>query len=428
MSERSEEELALVDTAKRVMPAGGFGNSREDIIISEGKAGRVWDESGKEYIDYLIGSGPMLVGHAHPDVVAAVNEQITRGTTFFVNNRHGILLAEEIVNAVACAKQVRFTSTGTEADAYAMRLVRAYRNRDTILKFEGGFHGMSDTGLMSLAPKKEVNFPQATHDSAGIPRSVDGDVLVAPYNDIDAVASLIREHGDSLAGVIIEPMQRIINPQAGFLEDLRELTEKHGIPLIFDEVVTGFRLAYGGAQEYYGVVPDVCTLGKAIGGGFGLAAVTGHEEIMAHFDVERVGSERFLLQMGTLSGNPIAATAGLATLKVLREPGTYERLRATGEKLMNGLRDRLAEHGFEATITGAPCMFDAIFTSGEINNYRDTTRGDVKLMRRFNKLLLERGILKSPSKYYVSLAHDERDISETFDAWSDALGVMAAER
>ena len=428
MQARSDRELALVEKARQFMPAGGLGNTGAEIIVREGRGGRVWDESGNEYIDYLIGSGPMLAGHAHPKVNAAVRKQVELGSTFFANNRYAIELAEAIAEAVPCAEQVRFVSSGTEADAYAMRLARGYRGRDKILKFEGGYHGMSDWGLMSLAPKRPANFPRPVPDSAGIPDTLGDEVLVAPYNNLDAVASLIGEHGDEIAGVIVEPVQRIIPPAKGFLEGLRELTDKHGIVLIFDEVVTGFRMAYGGAQEYYGITPDLCTLGKACGGGYPLAAVAGREEIMAHFDAGRVGEERFLFQVGTLSGNPIAAVAGLATLEVLREPGTYERLHATGRRLMEGLQERLGEHGFEAEVIGVPSCFEAVFARGPITDYRGTLRGDAKLGKRLNALLLERGILKGDSKYYLSIAHTDEDVRQTFDAWSDALAVLASER
>ena len=281
---RSEQEMALVTLGNRVLPGGGFGNLTSDIVIAEGQGGRVRDVSGNEYVDFLLGSGPMFVGHAHPEVVAAVQAQIPKGVTFFANNEQGIRLAAAIVDAVPCADQVRFTSTGTEADTYAMRLARAFRKRDKILKFEGGFHGMSEYSLQSMAPKRPGNFPQASPDSPGIPRSVAGDMLIAPFNDADMAASIIRENRDDLAGVIVEPFQRLIPPRPGFLQALREVTTECGIPLIFDEIVTGFRFAYGGAQEYYGVVPDICTLGKIVAGGFPLAAVTGRADIMRHFD------------------------------------------------------------------------------------------------------------------------------------------------
>src|SRR5208282_5267088 len=242
---------------------------------------------------------------------------------------------------------------------------RAFRRRDKILKFEGGYHGMSDYSLMSLAPKRPGNFPQPIPDSAGIPRSLRDEILVAPFNDLEVVAGLVREHKDELAGVIVEPFQRIIPPAPGFLEGLRKITAENGVVLIFDEVVTGFRLAYGGAQEYYGVVPDLCTLGKVIGGGFPLAAIAGRAEIMAHFDRDRVGDEGFLMQVGTLSGNPVAAAAGLATLHVLREPGAYARIEATGRTLMTSLAAILDEFGIPARVLGEPSVFDAVFTRDE---------------------------------------------------------------
>src|SRR3954462_4677547 len=343
---------AVVATARRVLPGGTFGNYAAEVVIREGKGGRVWDENGKEYLDFLLGSGPMLVGHAHPEVNAAVQEQIQRGTTFFANNRKGIELAEAIVEAVPCAEQGRFVSSGSEADLYAMRAARAFPRRDKILKFEGGYHGMSDYSLMSLAPKRSGNFPLPVPDSAGIPKNVRDDMIIAPFNDADAVAGLVRDHKDELAGVIVEPFQRIIPPAPGFLAALRKITADNGVPLIFDEVVTGFRLAYGGAQEYYGVEPDLCTLGKVIGGGFPLAALAGSAEIMAHFDRGRGGAEDFMPQIGTLSGNPVAAVAGLATLAVLRRPGAYERIFANGEAIRHGLVTALQDAGIEATVPG----------------------------------------------------------------------------
>ena len=422
---RSETETALVELAKRVLPAGGFGNVPNDIVVREGKGGRVWDESGNEYVDFLLGSGPMLVGHAHPEVTAAVQTQIAHGTTFFTSNRKGIELAEAIVEAVPCAEKVRFVSTGSEADLYAMRAARAFRKRDKVLKFEGGYHGMSDYSLMSLAPKHSGNFPQPTPDSAGIPQSVRGEMVIAPYNDLEAVQSIIREHKDQLAAVIIEPFQRIIPPKPGFLPALRKLTKENGIPLIFDEVVTGFRLAYGCAQEYYGVTPDLCTLGKVIGGGFPLAAIAGSEEIMAHFDRAKVGDAGYLMQIGTLSGNPVAAAAGLANLEILKRPGAYEKLFATGRELKNTLAELLKSAGIPSVVMGEPPLFEVVFTTAaEVHDYRGVLAGDAEMSRHFNKLLRERGILKGESKYYVSLAHTAEDVKFAADAWKSAIAEL----
>jgi len=418
-------QVELIDKARRVLPGGTFGNFPGDIVIREGRGGRVWDESGKEYVDFLLGSGPMLVGHAHPEVTAAAQARIAEGTTFFANNRYGIELAEAIVAAVPCAEKVRFVSTGSEADLYAMRAARAFTRRDKILKFEGGYHGMSDYSLMSLAPKRPGNFPQPVPDSAGIPRSLRDEILIAPFNDLQVAASLVREHRQELAGVILEPLQRIIPPAPGFLEGLRRITAENGVLLIFDEVVTGFRLAYGGAQEYYGVVPDLCTLGKVIGGGFPLAAIAGRADIMAHFDRGAVGDDGFMMQVGTLSGNPVAAAAGMATLAILQRPGAYERLFATGRELMATLAELLNRNRIAAQVSGEPPLFDVVFSPEPVRDYRGTLRGDAGMLRRFNALMRERGVLKGEQKYYVSLAHTPEDVRHTCDAWDSAITALA---
>jgi glutamate-1-semialdehyde 2,1-aminomutase len=369
----------------------------------------------------------MLVGHAHPEVTDAVAAQIARGTTFFANNAHAILLAEEIIAALPCAEKVRFVSSGTEADLYAMRLARAFRRRDKILKFEGGYHGMSDYGLMSLWPQRPGNFPQAAPDSAGIPRSVRDDMLVCPYNDLETAENLIREYRDDLAGVIVEPMQRVIPPVPGFLQGLRAITAEYGIPLIFDEVVTGFRLGYAGGQGFYGVTPDLCTLGKVIGGGFPLAAVAGRDDIMAHLDRSRVGEEGFTPQIGTLSGNPVAAVAGLASLAILKRPGAYERIFDNGRQLWSGLETALKAAGFTVCLSGEPVMFDALFTAGPIRSYRDTLAADAGLSKRFTALLRKHGVFKSESKIYVSLAHDAADIAKSLAAFTAAAQDLVAQ-
>lgn len=417
-------EETLVQTAHRVLPAGNFGNFASDIALARGEGGHVWDSEGREYIDFLLGSGPMFIGHAHPEVTAAVLEQVPLGTTFFTNNPHGIRLAARIVEAVPCAEQVRFLASGTEADMYAMRVARAFRGRDKIVKFEGGYHGMSDYSLMSLAPKRPGNFPLAIPDSPGITARVRDDVLVAPYNDADHVVKLIEAQHDEIGGVIVEPFQRLIPPVPGFLEALREVTARFGIPLIFDEVVTGFRFAYGGAQSHYGVTPDLCTLGKIVGGGFPLSALAGRADIMAHFDKAKVGEAGFLMQLGTLSGNPVASVAGLATLDVLRRPGTYEKVFALGRSLMEGLTKVLNEKGLPGQVVGEPPLFDIVFAEGRMQDYRDTLRADAKLAGHFNRHLRAAGILKGDSKYYVSLAHTSEDIARTVEAFAGAAKAL----
>ena len=418
---QSDRERQLVERAHAVLPGGNLGNVAKDIVIERGQGSHIWDASGNEYIDYLLGSGPMLIGHSHPEVLEVVREQLANGTTFFANNEFAIELAEEIVRAVPCADKVRFSSTGTEATLYAMRAARAYRRKDKILKFEGGFHGMNDYSLMSIWPSELEEFPRSVPGSAGIPQSVQNEMLIAPFNDLDTTRGIIERHHDDIAGIIVEPFQRLIPPKPGFLQGLRGLADEFGIPLIFDEVVTGFRFAYGGAQEFYGVTPDICTLGKAVAGGFPLTAIAGSEEIMAHMDGGEVPSEDFMPQIGTLSGNPIAAVAGLKTLEILRRPGTYESMRATGATLRKGLQRMLDEAEIPARVTGEDVLFDVYFTDNEITDYRSTLSADSATMGRFNAGVLERGIFKGDSKFYISAAHDENDVEQTLEAFKDTI-------
>ncbi|MBY6056342.1 aspartate aminotransferase family protein [Leisingera daeponensis] len=413
-----------IDRARAVLPAGGFGNFDPGIVIREGKGSRVWDEDGKEYIDYLIGSGPMLLGHGHSEVMEAVLEQLPKGMTFFANNARGIELAEEICRAVPCGEQLRYVSTGGEADMYAIRLARAFTGRTKIVKFEGGYHGMSAEAQMSLAPAKRVNFPQAIPDSAGIPPSVAAEVLVAPFNDFEYIKQLMAEHGQEIAAIIAEPLQRIVPPLPGFLELLREETQKHGSLLIFDEVVTGFRFSYGGAQDLYGVTPDLATLGKVIGGGFPLAAIAGRADIMRHFDKAQVGDERWLMQLGTLSGNPVAAAAGLKTMEVLRRDGAYDQLNGTGKRLMQATSTALEEAGVPFQIVGEPALFEVVFTGAKVRDYRDTQAGDAERTKRYNAVLREEGIFKSPGKTYPSLALTEEDLELTEAAIKKAAAAL----
>ena len=420
----SPTETDLIQRAHRVMPGGTLGNIGRDIVITEGNAGRVRDASGNEYVDFLLGSGPMLIGHAHPEVNEVVREQIEKGTTFFANNDQAILLAEQIVDAVACADKVRFTSSGTEATFYALRTARAYRNRDKILKFEGGYHGMHDYALMSMSPANPHDFPRPTPDSAGIPRAIEDEVLIAPFNDLDTATAIIEEHHDELGAVIVEPFQRLLPPKPGFLQGLRDVTAQYGIPLIFDEVVTGFRFAYGGAQEFYGVQPDMCSLGKVIAGGFPLAAVAGKEEMMTHFDAASTEADAFMPQIGTLSGNPVAAAAGLKTMEILRREGAYERIFATGNRLKDELQRMLDEAEIPASVVGEAPLFDVFFTDQEITDYRSTLSADKQMLARFNELLLSRGILKGDTKFYISLAHTNADVQQTLDAFASAISEL----
>ncbi|MEL0292290.1 MAG: aminotransferase class III-fold pyridoxal phosphate-dependent enzyme [Alphaproteobacteria bacterium] len=421
---RLHTQTEWIERAKEVLPAGGFGNFDPGIIIARGQGSHVWDEAENRYIDYLIGSGPMLLGHGHPEVLEAVFEQLPQGMTFFATNSRGIELADAICEAVACCQQVRFVTSGGEADMYAIRLARAYTGKDKILKFEGGYHGMSAEAQMSLAPTAEVNFPQAVADSAGIPQSVADEMLIAPFNELDAVASLLDEH-DDVAAIIVEPLQRIIPPLPGFLAGLRKLCDKHGVLLIFDEIVTGFRLSYGGAQERYGVVPDICTLGKIIGGGFPLAALGASAEIMQHFDKAIVGADKWLMQLGTLSGNPVAAVAGLKTMEILRRPGSYDRLRQIGGSLQQMQSTALSQAGIAHRICGDETLFDVLFTDLEATNYRNARHDNPDRASQYNAVLRSQGILKSPSKLYPSLAVSEQDLDETQAAVQKAVAAVA---
>ncbi len=421
---QSDRERRLAERAHAVLPGGSLGNVAKDIVIERGEGSHIWDASGNEYIDYLLGSGPMLIGHSHPEVLEVVYEQLAKGTTFFANNEFAIELAEEIVNAVPCAEKVRFSSTGTEATLYAMRAARAYRRKDKILKFEGGYHGMNDYSLMSIWPSRLEEFPQSVPGSAGIPRSVQSEMLIAPFNDIETTRAIVERHHNEMAGIIAEPFQRLIPPKPGFLEGLRQLADEFEIPLIFDEVVTGFRFSYGGAQEFYGVTPDICTLGKAVAGGFPLTAIAGRDDIMAHMDGGRTQSEDFMPQVGTLSGNPIAAVAGLKTLEILRRPGTYEAMRATGATLREGLQRMLDEAEIPARVTGEDVLFDVYFTDTEISDYRSTLTADSATMGRFNEGVMDRGVFKGDSKFYVSTAHSADDVDQTLNAFKETIEDM----
>ena len=422
-----DRQSDLIARAARVLPAGGFGNFANDVVIARGQGGRVWDENGAEYVDLLIGSGPMLIGHSHPEVIEAVQRQLPLGQTFFANNGAGIELAEQIVADMACADKVRFVSSGSEADMYAMRLARAHTGREMILKFEGGYHGMSDHALMSLAPQVMVNYPVAVPDSAGIADHVRDSTVVAPWGDAEVLVQLLDEYEGRIAAIIAEPLQRIIPPAPGWLELLRAETARRGIVLIFDEVVTGYRLAYGGAQELYGVTPDMCTLGKIVGGGFPLAAIAGSDAILAHFDKALVGPEGFTYQVGTLSGNPIAATAGLKTMEILRRPGAYDRIRANGRSMMETAGNAFARAGIPVQVVGDPVLFELVFTGQPVTNYRGVLTSNKTADARYNALMRQHGVLKPPGKIYTHLALTEADLAQVNHALEETARIMGAE-
>jgi glutamate-1-semialdehyde 2,1-aminomutase len=425
---RSPEETELLERARKRLPGGVLGTSRyaDDVgfVVKHGRGSKIYDVSGREYIDYVLASGPLILGHAHPAVVGAVRRQIEAGSTYFMVNEPIIELAEEICRAMPCAEQVRFTSTGSEATFFSLRVARTYRKRDKILKFEGGYHGAHDYGMMSSSPRSPKAFPAPVPDSSGIPHAIEDEVLIAPYNDLATVEGIVATHADELAAVIIEPFQRLIPPQPGFLSGLREITRRHGVLLIFDEVVTGFRLAYGGAQQYYGVTPDIACVGKIVGGGFPLAAVCASADLMQPFDPGQDGKGDFISQSGTLNGNPIAAAAGLATLAELRKPGAYETIHGTGKRLMAGLTDLAQRSGLPAQVVGEPVVFDLIFTGEPVTDYRSLQKADGALGRAFTTELIKRGVVKNTQKMYISLVHSEQDVATTLQACEDALKVL----
>jgi glutamate-1-semialdehyde 2,1-aminomutase len=429
---RSVEESQLLDRASKRLPGGVLGTSRyaeeAAFVVKHGRGSKIYDVSGREYIDYVLASGPLVLGHAHPAVVAAVREQVEGGTTYFMVNEPIIQLAEEICRAMPCAEQVRFTSTGSEATFFALRAARTYRQRDKILKFEGGYHGAHDYAMMSASPRSPKAFPAPVPDSSGIPHAIEADVLIAPYNDLGTVEGIVAAHADELAAVIVEPFQRLVPPQPGFLQGLREITRRHGVLLIFDEVVTGFRLAYGGAQQYYGVVPDLAAIGKIVGGGFPLAAVCGAEPLMRPFDPQYDGRGDFISQSGTLNGNPIAAVAGLATLAELRKPGAYEALHGTGKRLMAGLAALGTASGLPAQVVGEPVVFDLLFTAEPVTDFRSLQKADAALGKAFTTELVKRGVVKNSQKMYVSLVHSDEDVARTLQACEDALKALPRKR
>ena len=425
MPERTPLERRLLEKADQYLPGGNTGNLtvRDDLsfLVREGRGSRIWDVSGNEYVDWLMGSGPMVLGHAHPAVVEAAVKAVEQGSTFFTTNEKAVLLAEELVQAMPCAEKVRFTTSGTDACFQAMRAARAYRKREKVLKFEGGFHGTSDYAQMSVTPSAGEEFPQAVPSSAGIPRAIQDLMLIAPFNDIDTASAIIEAHQEELAAVIVEPLQRVLAPEPGFLQGLRQITSRYDIPLIFDEVVTGFRLAYGGAQEFYGVIPDLCSVGKIMGGGYPLAAVLGRNDILSVYDQEVADSDTFVSQIGTLNGNPVACAAGLATLSELRKEGSYDQIRDTGGRVRRALVDTCAQHGVAVQMCGEDAIFDVYFTDQPVKTYRDTLSADGQMMARFNAGLLERGILKGGQKFYPSLVHSDEDVEQTIAAFKEVI-------
>jgi len=412
----------LSERSLAVFPAGSPGeyNLPPDLVtvLDRGEGAAVWDATGRRFLDFTMGWGSVLLGHAHPAVVEAVRRRAGLGSNFAYVAEPALELAEELVRAVACAERVRFCASGTEATSYAVRLARAYTGRPKVLKFEGAYHGGNAIGTVSLFPSRLVDFPEGEPTSAGLAPGAVADILVAPYNDLGTTRAIVAEHRHVLAAIIVEPLHRCTPPRPDFLQGLRELTAEFGLLLIFDETVTGFRLAYGGAQEYYGVRPDLAALGKALGGGYPIGAVVGRADVLDLVREDRMGQARYVWFASSLGGNPVSATAAIATLAELRRPGTYRRLFALGEALRSGLRAVLRDEGVTAHVQGDGPLGAVLFTDREVVDYRTAFGADRKRARAFTLGLFRRGIFLNPmsTKLYLSLAHTEADIREFLEA------------
>lgn len=430
MSTLSDPTMAeLATRAEAALPGGTSvafqGPADVPLALESGEGAVVRGVDGREWIDYVLGSGPMILGHAHPDVVEAVGDRLDKGFTFYAINRLAVELAEQVNDAVPCAEQTKFTCAGSEATFYALRIARAATGRDIVIRLEGGYHGHHDYAVMGMAPPEPLPPFEARADSAGVPAALEELVRVVPFNSADALGEALARHRGRVAAVLMEPYQRAIPPRPGYLEAVRRLTRQEDVLLIFDEIVTGFRLAYGGAQERYGVVPDMCAVGKILGGGFALAAVAGPMELMAHADPRRHSGRELAFWNGTLNANPIAAAAGLATLAELRRPGVYERLFEVGERMRGGLAEVLARHGVAGCVLGEGPMFYVEYTDGPVEDYRGSARGDKALLRRVGEEMIRRGHLWNPvQRNYISLAHTDEQIDATVAAYDAALEAV----
>jgi len=414
--------VTAAERSRAVFPGGSLGeyNLPQELatVLVRGGGVTVWDVAGRPFTDFTMGWGSVLLGHAHPAVVEAVRRQAALGSNFAYVTEPALRLAEELVRVVPCAERVRFCASGTEATAYAVRLARAHTGRAKVLKFEGAYHGGNEVGTVSLFPTRLLDFPQGEPTSAGLTPGAVADILVAPYNDLETTARIVDAHRHDLAAVIVEPLHRCTPPRPGLLQGLRELTQEQGIWLIFDEVVTGFRLAYGGAQEYYGIRPDLAALGKALGGGYPIGAVVGRAELLDLVREDRIGEKPYVWFASSLGGNPVSAAAGLAALGELRRPGTYQRLFALGEVLRSGLRAVLEDEGVKAHVQGDGPLAAVVFTDREVVDYRTAFHSDRQLARAFLRGLYRRGIFLNPmsTKLYLSLAHTEADIARFLEA------------
>jgi glutamate-1-semialdehyde 2,1-aminomutase len=406
----------LLASAHRLLPGGSLGLFRlPDEVAFVGRSGQgAWltDVEGRRYLDFLQGYGPLILGHAHPAVVAAVQERVALGTHFYLLNDEAIRLAEALVAAIPCAEQVRFCGSGSEATFFALRLARAFTRRSKILSFEGAFHGTHD---------------YAQPRTAGVPAVLRGEMLSAPFNDLETATSLIAQHAAELAAVLVEPLQRCIPPTPGFLAGLRQASREHGVLLVLDEVVTGFRLAYGGAQEYYGVEADLACYGKIVGGGLPLAAVAGRAEILQLADVRRMRRPDYAMVGGTLAGNPLAAAAGLATLAELRQPGLYERLHANGNRLRTGLEELGRRHGLPIRAGGEGPVFQPLITEVEPVDAASQAQADQLWTYRFGLEMVRRGVLLLRTVFPATV-HGQAEVDQALTVADEVLAGLATRR
>lgn len=414
----SKSEWLFEQSQKRIpggvnSPVRAFGSvGRTPLFIDRGEGSHITDVDGNRFLDYVCSCGPGILGHAHPAVVQAVQEACQKGLTYGAPTEKEWRLAELIHEAMPSVEKVRLVSSGTEAVMSAIRVARGYTGRDKILKFKGNYHGHSD-GLLVKAGSAALT--TAVPDSSGVPVSYTQNTLVALYNDTDSVGKLMEEYGDQVAAVIVEPVAAnmgVVLPKAGFLEYLREITTRYGALLIFDEVITGFRLGFGGAQEYFGIVPDLTTLGKIVGGGMPMAAYGGRTDIMDM--VSPVGP---VYQAGTLSGNPIATTAGIVTLEILKEhPEYYEDIEQKARRLARAFKNRAEKWGEGIWVNQIGSLLSAFFTTGPVEDYDSATASDTKAYAAYFGAMLEQGVYVAPSQFeamFVSAAHTEEEIEET---------------
>ena len=423
---KSEEIFAA---AQKLMPGGVSSPVRafksvggQPVVFDRVEGAYAYDVDGNRYIDYIGTWGPAICGHAHPQVISALHDALGKGTSFGAPSALENVLAEMVIDAVPSVEMVRFVNSGTEACMSVLRLMRAFTGREKIVKFEGCYHGHADMFLVKAGSGvATLGLP----DSPGVPKSATASTLTAPYNDLEAVKQLFAENPDDIAGVILEPVvgnSGFIIPDAGFLEGLREITKEYGSLLIFDEVMTGFRIAYGGAQEKFGVTPDLTTMGKVIGGGLPVGAYGGRADIM-----NMVAPAGPMYQAGTLSGNPLAMTAGIETLKILQQPGTYEELDRLTTKLADGLLSVAKETGHVACGGHLSAMFGLFFTAGPVHNFEDAKQSDTEKFAKFHRGMLEHGVYLAPSQYeagFMSLAHTDADIDATLAAAREVLSAI----